>query len=139
MAPRSQTIADSLVEQHPGLAAVDNWNVTLKDRMACLKRAETCVSDAVQQLDELGRTHRMAAAYMRKHWQGRMGKRWLRSLPVIKTRPDVTLRTKVKDEYTASGIHKRSEKFDLRGGNTIGKLNPWAGLKLNKNYKIKEL
>lgn len=94
-------MAESLIEEHPGLTAAIEWNVTLKDRKVCLKNGETCVSDAVQQLDELGRTHRMAAAYMRKHWRGRMGKRWLRSLPVIKTRPDVTIRTNLKDEYTA--------------------------------------
>ena len=89
-------MAASSVEPHPGLeVSAEALNVTRRDRKLCdAKRGWTCVSDSAQQFDELARTHRLAVGYLRStRWYARLGESRLRALTVLRTRPDVTLRT----------------------------------------------
>ena len=68
-----------------------------RDKELCL-RGEPCVSGTHRQLDELARVHRMAERHVRR-WRARPGgEAWLQQLPVIRTRPDVTLQTTARGE-----------------------------------------
>jgi hypothetical protein len=92
-------LASSLVEEHPGLPGPSS-----SDNARCY-RGFTCASDVAIQLEELGRVHKLGQSYMAASGLAeRLGERRLNDLPVIRTRPDVTVRTNV--------AHRRGKGID---------------------------
>ncbi len=96
-------IVETSIEPHPGLeASAMLLNVSRRDRQQCdAKRGYTCVSDTAQQFDELARTHRMAMRYLdRTTWWPQLAATRRAALPIVRTRPDVTLRTDAESDGT---------------------------------------
>lgn len=124
------------ISRHPRLlAAVTRQN--LSDNRCCCKLS--CVNDVAIQLAELSRVHRLATRFL--HARGLSSH--LGSLPVIRSRPDVTLRTDVYDGHTPSHatwkdlepiqqlerlMHEReSGAIGGSGGVVLGYRGPWWG------------
>lgn len=81
-------VAESEVDEHPGAARTEG----LSDDV-CSRRYR-CATDTARQLHELERAHGLAKRHLRASgWVARLGSEWLSALPVVRTRPDVTVRT----------------------------------------------
>lgn len=87
------------IEWHPGLERFRNGSDDV-----CISGI-TCVSDAIVQLYELKRVHDLARRFFAQP-QNRhlLGRRRLEQMPVIRSRPDVTMRTAVSDGRSYSKV-----------------------------------
>ena len=97
-------MAAAQVDRHPGLPAFAAMlKVRHSDKAQCDRmRGMTCVSDAAQQLVELAHTHHMATTFLEsKEWFVRLGK-YRDTLPIVRTRPDVTFRTEVNERVSGA-------------------------------------
>ena len=94
-------VAGWKIDTHPGRRAIaEAYGVDEEWEKTVCAPPMSCVSDALAQIDELKRTHELALTHVR---EARLRKRIpggdeaLRKLPVVRTRPDVTMRTRCGD------------------------------------------
>ncbi|KAK3271878.1 hypothetical protein CYMTET_19798 [Cymbomonas tetramitiformis] len=93
------------VDPHPGLQAY-NQKYGIGDLDSVCRAQSSCVEDAAQQLDELAIVHHLAKEYLESSGIiERYSEEELAALPIIRTRPDITIRCKMTDSNELSYSH----------------------------------
>jgi hypothetical protein len=139
-------IAGWKVDAHPGLPAIAAKFGVDEAFQKGMCSDSTCLTDALAQIEELSRTHTLATSHVKRvgleaSFPG--GAAALRSLPVIRTRPDVTVRTGCRDFECkvaggvkfdhvgppGDGIASLVQRLDEGGHDRVmaGYQGPWPG------------